>query len=490
MNLRRLLLIAGFLSLAALHSPALAGGLSVGFAARDISPDLKRPVWLAGFQPNRRATTIHDPLMARALVLGDGVTRIALVSVDLIGLQYQAVQKIRTGLPDVDYCLVASTHTHHGPDTIGLWGPSPLVTGVDPAYLDRVCVQTIEAVKAATAAMQTARASYGTTRARELLHDSRLPKVYDDVLRVIAFTPSPPTPLPQGARGDGPQPLGILVQWNCHPEVLGRKNHAVTADFPSTVVADLAKRYACPIVYFSGPLGGLMSPPEGLWRDAAGRRVPDETIESMQRYGADVAEQAAKAVEQASPCELTPLEVSAAEVALPLDNPWYLIARSMGVVARPGFYWTGSRDRPGDRLTPQTRGRGGRAALVTEVACLRLGDVLVACLPGEIYPELAYGEYPSAAEPGVDFPEAPLETPITQLLPNERVLLLGLANDEIGYIIPRRQWDARPPFAYGKPRGQYGEINSVGPDAAPLLIEALADRVRTLGISQARKINP
>ena len=56
-------------------------------------------------------------------------------------------------------------------------------------------------------------------------------------------------------------------------------------------------------------------------------------------------------------------------------------------------------------------------------------------------------------------------------------MLLGLANDEIGYIVPKRQWDVAAPFAYGRRSAQYGEQNSVGPETARLLMEALADRV-------------
>jgi hypothetical protein len=50
-------------------------------------------------------------------------------------------------------------------------------------------------------------------------------------------------------------------------------------------------------------------------------------------------------------------------------------------------------------------------------------------------------------------------------------MLIGLANDEIGYIIPKRQWDEKPPFCYGRQRAQYGEVNSVGPETAPIVCE-------------------
>ncbi|MEO2047887.1 MAG: hypothetical protein ABGX16_15115 [Pirellulales bacterium] len=68
---------------------------------------------------------------------------------------------------------------------------------------------------------------------------------------------------------------------------------------------------------------------------------------------------------------------------------------------------------------------------------------------------------------------------ITPKLSEENpVWLAGLANDAIGYIVPKRQWDTRAPFAYEQTSPQYGEINSTGPDTGKVLMDALADRVR------------
>ena len=48
--------------------------LQVGFAEVDITPDVdrERPVWIAGYGQNRRATGVHDRLFARAVVLSHG----------------------------------------------------------------------------------------------------------------------------------------------------------------------------------------------------------------------------------------------------------------------------------------------------------------------------------------------------------------------------------------------------------------------------------
>jgi hypothetical protein len=75
-------------------------------------------------------------------------------------------------------------------------------------------------------------------------------------------------------------------------------------------------------------------------------------------------------------------------------------------------------------------------------------------------------------DPGADFPGALRERPLFALLRSDYKLVLGLANDEIGYVIPRSEWDASAPFAYRRTESQYGEISSVGPSAAARLLAA------------------
>src|SRR5213592_4755832 len=128
--LRCCTLVGGFLFVAGTftQSPAQdpkaqpdAGALAIGFAEADITPSLRGdPVYMAGFGQNRKATKVHDPLMARAAVLADGKQKIAIVSVDLVGFSYPQVLAVRERLPGFTYVLVSSTHNHEGPDTLGI----------------------------------------------------------------------------------------------------------------------------------------------------------------------------------------------------------------------------------------------------------------------------------------------------------------------------------------------------------------------------------
>ena len=122
----KLFLPLAILFLAPLALRAAEPQLSVGFAETDISPTLgKKPVYMAGFGGNRTATKIHDPIMARAVVLSDGTKTVALVSVDLVGFFLPYVENIRRELKGIDHLIVSSTHNHEGPDTMGLWDRTP-----------------------------------------------------------------------------------------------------------------------------------------------------------------------------------------------------------------------------------------------------------------------------------------------------------------------------------------------------------------------------
>jgi hypothetical protein len=447
-------------------SAAEPKAVRVGFGEADITPDVKgkKPVWLAGYGPGRRATGVHDPLMARCLVLGDGRDKIALVSVDLIGLQYPAVLEIRKGLGDFKYVLVSSTHNHEGPDVVGIWGRGFLSRGVDDDYLASVVSKVVELVKKTGENLTLATAAYGTASDETLLGDSRKPLAKDGVLRVIKFT-----------KAGSKEIAGLLVQWNCHPESMGSKNTQVTADFPHATVAKLKDQHKCPILYMSGAVGGLMAPPDGVIKDGQGKVLDEGDFEYCRLYGEAVADLATKATAAAEPIELTPFTVSTKPIAIPVTNAAYRLARVARVLRREGRIWEGDFQKLGEIVTEETMEKP--TAVETEVAYLRLGEVHVASIPGELYPELIYGKFQEPAEPDADFPDAPLEPTVESILPGKKWLLFGLANDEIGYIIPRRQWDSMPPFAYGRKNSQYGEINSCSPEVAPIIMQALKLRV-------------
>jgi hypothetical protein len=457
-----------FVLLGAFGGEALAGPsdapLQAGFGEADITPKVgDKPVFMAGFGQNRKATGVHDPLLARALVLKAADRKLALVSVDLVGFFRENVQHVRRALPDFSYVLVSSTHNHEGPDTLGLWGPRPFTSGVDPAYLKLVEEQIVKAVHAADSSIQPMTVRVGRATAPELLHDGREPYVKHDELVALAFRSPADDRL-----------LGLLVQWNCHPETLASKNTEISADFVGATVGYLKQQFRCPVVYFTGTVGGLMTSLDVEIKDDQGRLLADGTWEKTERYGRLIGQLAERALGASKPLRLTPLEAHSREVFIPLDNKLYLLGRQLGVLKREGFLWEGdsTKARRYDKVETDKR-----LAMATEVGWLRLGELDVALLPGEIYPELVLDKVQDPQDPAADFPGAAIEPAIYKQLRGPYRMLIGLANDEIGYIIPKRQWDEKPPFCYGRKSAQYGEVNSVGPDTAPLLCEAFKQLV-------------
>jgi hypothetical protein len=439
--------------------------LEAGFGEADITPALGvKPVYLAGFGQNRKATEILDPLMVRAVVLRHGETKIAIASADLVGLFFPTVQRVRKDLVGFTYVLVSSTHGHHGPDTIGMWGPNPFTSGVDPDYLKRVEAQIVSAVRAAEKNLRPVAARIGHVSAPELLHDGRQPIVLHDELVALQF------------RDPGTEkPAGIVVQWNCHPETLASNNTRLSSDYVGLTVRALREKYGCPIVYLTGTVGGLLTTIRVDVRDEKGEKLPEGSVEKMRRYAQLLARRTDEALSQAKPLSLTPMQIRTRELALPVDNKMFLVGKQLKVLDRPMEVWT---DDPYQQPTAPATDPAAKAAVRTELGWLRLGDLDVAVIPGEIYPELVLGKVQHPPDKGADFPDAPIEPAIYADLDRPYCMLIGLGNDEIGYILPKRQWDEKPPFTYGQMRAPYGEVNSLGPQTAPLLCKAFRELVK------------
>jgi hypothetical protein len=418
-------------------------------------------VYMAGFGQNRVATKVHDPIMARAIVLSDGSKKTAWVSVDVVGLFNPVAEEVRSQLKGFNYVAVCSTHNHEGPDTLGLWGRSPFESGLDPEYQKRVVAGCVEAITTADKGLSPAVAKLGTATDATLLRDGRLPEVKHDEIVCLRYDKP-------GAKATD-KPLGILVQWNVHPELLDDKNTELSADHVGYTVARLKKQYECPVAYFTGTVGGLMTNLKLPLKGKNGELLKDGTFEKTEAYGVAVGELAEKALMTAKDVTLVPFTLRTSLVMVPVENPLYRVAWTAGVLKRGMYEWPGDTNPKEWKPAKDAKKTVG---LKTEVALLSLGELDVALIPGEIYPELVLDKIQDPVDPGADFPMAAKEPAIYPQMKGKHKMLLGLANDEIGYIIPKRQWDEQKPYCYGLKNAQYGEINSCGPDVAPTLCEA------------------
>ena len=130
MRLSLILILLSLLVLAAFQSSCSSSGnvvqLSAGASSASINPPLGS--FIAGHTQNRKFQAVLDNLMAKAVVFSDGRQTVAILTLDCIGLLKPDIEKIselaarESGVP-VNQIIVSSTHTHAGPDVVGIWGP-------------------------------------------------------------------------------------------------------------------------------------------------------------------------------------------------------------------------------------------------------------------------------------------------------------------------------------------------------------------------------
>jgi hypothetical protein len=460
--------------------PLSAAGLRAGVAKSTITPDVKSAkVFMAGFGNNRVATGVHDDLYVRCLALGAGHAIVVMCSADLIGLFYDDVLSIRAKVqaqaPEVTHLIVASTHDHEGPDTMGLWGPTPFQTGMDEQYLgwlqDRIAATATESAHS----MQQAR----LTLARDdhpllalLQEDSRPPYVKDPFLFIMRLT----------SRATG-QPIANLVNWSDHPETLGGKNTEITADYPHWLCQNVEEHLGGTAVFFDGSIGGLLSTlgdSVALQDPNTGAVAKDDTWLKAELFGNTIGRLAERALKSGEEVDVDALLVRKSVIFAPMHNDRFRVGGAMGIYrGRKPLYSDGKADTnlaekefPGYGKLKYATGKD----IQTEVDYLALmsqGRIVaeIVTVPGEIYPELINGGI--TRYPGADFPDAPFEPAIRERLKSKYQFVFGLANDELGYIIPKAEWDDEPPWLLNKKDRWYGEVNSAGPDVAGAVTGAL-----------------
>jgi hypothetical protein len=459
--------------------------MRAGAAKSVITPELSgKTVYLAGFGHNRIATAVHDPLYVRCLALEEGKKTVVLCSADLIGLFYDDVQKIRklfrAQAPPGAQLIVACTHVHEGPDTLGLWGPSALETGIDLGYLEWLDRKIAETAVEATQALQPARIRLGRDDSpllAQLQSVDRPPYIKDPFLFVM-----------QAVRISDGAAIATLVNFTDHPETLNRKNTEITADYPGWICRYLEQRYGGTALFFNGALGkvstlgnqvALLDPETGQVAPDGGWRKPELLGNTIGR----VAERTLGHGEDSAPDEVV---FRSAVFFLPLANDRFRMAEAAGVLAgRKQLYSAGKLDpATEERAVEQRQVRFPTGPdLQSEVAYLQLkaGTRVLAefvTVPGEIYPELVNGGV--TRYPGADFPDAPMEAPLRTVLKSKYQFIVGLGNDELGYIIPKSEWDELAPWLNNNSRPFYGEINSVGPETAGAVLNAIAGLIGAL----------
>ena len=442
-------------------------------------------VWIAGSQNARPATGVHDPLWARVMVLDQGDVRVAVVVYDLIGWFIDDMERTRALLgPELglDHVIFASTHSHQSPDTMGLWGPTSLASGVDPAYMERVRTRTALALREAVAALEPVHVRVATTPtldgtglARPYLADLRDPVVLDPTLTIVHLT----------SAAEPGRTIGSLVHWSSHPEYVGFDNNLLSSDIvhyiratiedgaPATAAGGAAPGLGGVAVYLQGVLGGQIGPWGARPIAADGSEVADASFAKAEAAGTNVGRLALEALGRPGDFHDVPdprLAFRTGDLLLRVENVFYHVGALAGVLDRDFVGLDPERPIDDDNM-PYVRSR---------VSYLELGPIAIVTAPGELHPELFVGGYDGSWSFGVpivaadnpnppDLATAPPPPYLRDLMDQqpgiEFPMVLGLAEDTVGYILPRWNFElsASAPYLEEASGDHYEETNSVGP---------------------------
>ena len=253
------------------------GPLSAGWAERNITPTPGAP--LAGYseRPNeKRSTAVHDPVHARAIVLGDGKDTVALVGCDLLMTTLNIAQLVWKGVATEtsltqDSILFTTSHSHSSP---GGFAPGLLAeysAGKYSSEIERQIASGItEAIVEAYKTMAPAKMAHASVDAPEYIFNRTEVEGADTLLRYFVL---------QKANGD----RCYAVRYSAHPTVLPEESLELSAEYPGALCAALRARTGATSVFLGGAVGAMgPKPPEAA-----------TDMERMQRMGEALADRVA-----------------------------------------------------------------------------------------------------------------------------------------------------------------------------------------------------
>lgn len=319
------------------------GLLLVGAVKRPITPTIKgRRVFIAGDDPVRQATEIHDELWARALALRLDDVTVVLVALDLLGLSREHVVQARRGLHergvDVDHLIVTCTRNHAGPDVLGRWSKGFLGSGLNLRYVSFVRRELVEVARLAVEALQPATPYAG----RCVLPDPcGAPGTKE--LTALEF------------RSDD-KVIATVVNYGLAPQIVGEDNTLVSAGFCHWLYGDLegdnereqVTLYTCA----EATEGRSAIACERSWEEA-------------ERVGRELAGAVREVLQDSAPIEVDQLRAQTRPVMLPASD---IVSRWLRQV--------------------RVSGDGSSRPLVSEIGLIDLGAVRLAALPGLPAPEI------------------------------------------------------------------------------------------------------
>ena len=398
--------------------------IHIGLAEIDYTPQVGLPL-MGNYRDDYASRGVHDPLYARAMVVASGTgEKVALLSVDICMLNRDNVSLMREVISsqcDIppENTLIAATHTHSGP------APMPMASlpESDDAAVERFLRKAATAVPAANENLAPATLSVGHSEEHRVSFNRRLRckdgrthmnwEQLDPNFVVEPLGPIDPQVSVLVVEQEG-TPRAALVNFALHPAVLAGDNWLYSADYPG-YLAEAMSRLMGPAfitLFFNGCCGNVNH------IDYA-----DETqgrgYQMTQRIGYMLAAAVFEAMKAREAVQGETIAVSKEKVVL--DR--FRIPEEQRKWAEEVLERIKETPEPGqvDGLPDSFYARAYLDMYQkqdvedeAEIMAIRVGDVGIVGLPGEIFCELGFG--------------------IKKRSPAENTLVIELSNDAIGYM--------------------------------------------------------
>ena len=444
------------------HTKDPADSFFVGFGKASILPMdwAKKKYYVAGYGENNPAVGVLDEPHVHALWVDDRSGRggMLFISCDCVGILNRDVNMLRVAIYEAikgTLCRsvnIFCTHNHAGIDTMGIWGPLPL-SGKDPKYMTLIRNQMIKAARAAIADSRAADVFYGTVQVPDMQEDIRLPHVYSKKLTRFRCVPR-----------DGSREIWF-VNFASHSESLQGCNSRISADFPQYLRNRIRLATGAETIYGVGAIGGMIS--MEVPDEQQIRQTTNDFAQSTMAIGHKLGGYALSIEDEK---QLVPyVDFIRQELFVPVENTILSIAGRVNII-QADWYADDKLDK--------------KICLKTEMTYIDFGGVPMLMIPCELFPELAFGGYLTEEESAEGKSPAVNPTPLTEIAGEEELLIFGLANDELGYVLPPNDFLLHPTQPYLEiPRDRhnrrhYEETNSLGPETAQYLADCFASMIK------------
>ena len=360
-------------------------------------------------------------------VLSDFAKKNNIVSINVSVLhQHSCIDILGMGAPLLPALLLNPFLSILGADT------DKFIGGKTPEFMTNVVSTVASTVKEAVKDMTAGTLYYGNVDASEYIYDKREPKVIDPDLHRFRFVPD-----------DSKENEIWICEGGLHAVGAGISTTKICADFPYYIRETINKATGADVVYVQGAELAITGNYGSLTFDDS---VPGANVKAMGEA------LAGRLMSIKDETKLDPvLNIAHQNVYIKITNQILELAIREGLV----------------NSTLAKNGSGFTA--VSEIGYMELGNkVGVMIVPGEISPELLWGGVIEKENTWTgkswDYP------PFAETAKVEKLLCFGLANDQIGYILPDN--DYRSMFTENE------EINAGSSESASTIAQAFAELIK------------